>query len=185
MRLPAALTALAIALLPAVAAAQFKWIDAEGRITYGDNPPLDAKNIEPLRRAEPVVDPALALPLELRRAVANFPLTLYTSPACSPCIAARELLQVRGAPYTEITLATPQDIEAFRKLDLGEKVPVLMVGRQSVKEFMPSAWHTTLDTAGYPRTSQLPRTWRNPAARSMVTPTGPATTANTATPPPS
>jgi glutaredoxin len=180
MRLPAALTALAIALLPAFAAAQFKWIDAEGRITYGDNPPRDAKNIEPLRRAEPDVDPTLALPLELRRAVANFPLTLYTSPTCSPCTAARELLQVRGAPYTEITLATPQDIEAFRKLDLGDKVPVLMVGRQSVKEFMPAAWHTTLDTAGYPRTSQLPRTWRNPAAKPMVVPAGPAT--DTATP---
>ncbi len=177
MRLPAAVTALAIALLPAIAAAQFKWTDADGRVTYGDNPPRDAKNIEPLRRSEPDADPTLALPLELRRAVANFPLTLYTSPACNPCAAARDLLQARGTPYSEITLATPQDVEAFRKLDLGEKVPVLMVGRQSVKEFMPSAWHTMLDTAGYPRTSQLPRTWRHLAAKPMVAPAAPATPA--------
>lgn len=168
MRLPVVLIVVIVALLPAIAAAQFKWIDANGRVTYGDNPPRDAKSIEPLRRPEPDLDPSLALPLELRRAVTNFPLTLYTSPKCSPCAAARDLLQARGAPYAEVTLTTPADIEAFSKLDLGDKVPVLIVGRQSLKEFLPTAWHTTLDTAGYPRASQLPRNWRNPAPKPLA-----------------
>ncbi len=182
MRLSAAVITLAVALMPAVAIAQFKWLDANGRVTYGDNPPRDAKNIEPLRRADPDTDPILALPLELRRAVVAFPLTLYTSAACTPCGAARDLLQARGTPYTEVTLTTPQDVEAFSKLDLGDKVPVLMVGRQSLKEFMPSAWHATLDTAGYPRATQLPRSWRNPPPKPLVLPAAPATAPEAAAP---
>jgi len=163
------------ALLPTLAAAQFKWLDANGRVTYGDNPPRDARNIEPVRRsADGSSDPMAALPYEVRRAAAAFPLTLYTSPECgSPCSGARDLLRARGAPYAEVTIGTPQDGEAFKKLDLGDKVPVLMVGRQSVKEFRPDDWHRALDTAGYPRSAQLPPSWRNPAPR----PLAPAATA--------
>ena len=172
------LLVLLIAALPALACAQYKWIDANGRVTYGDNPPREAKNIERLGGgpASGSSDPMAALPYEVRRAAAASPLTLYTSPDCGPCGAGRDLLRARGAPYAEVTLATPQDVEAFRKLDLGEKVPVLMVGRQGVKEFNPDEWHRALDTAGYPRSAFLPPTWRNPAPRPLVAPAA-ATTA--------
>jgi len=158
-----------IALLPAFAHAQYKWIDGAGRIHYGDQPPRDAKNVEPLRRvgAEPS-DPLATLPLQVRRAAASFPITLYTAPDCSACVAARELLRARGAPFAEITVGTAQDVEAFKKLDFGDKVPVLAVGRQSVREFNPDEWHRALDAAGYPRAASLPPNWRNPAARPLV-----------------
>jgi glutaredoxin len=173
MRLPALLAALlpalAFALLPAAGAAQYKWLDASGRVTYGDNPPRDAKNIEPMRRASgESSDPLAALPFDVRRAANAFPLTLYTAPDCSACGAGRELLRARGAPYAEVTVGSPQDIEAFKKLDLGDKVPVLTLGRQSVKEFNPDEWHRALDSAGYPRAAYLPPTWRNPAPRPLA-----------------
>jgi hypothetical protein len=41
------------ALLPAVGAAQFKWIDADGRVNYGDVPPPDARPPAALRSAAP------------------------------------------------------------------------------------------------------------------------------------
>jgi glutaredoxin len=171
MRLPALLTAFLISLLPALAAAQYKWIDANGRVTYGDNPPREAKNIERLGgAAADTADPMGALPYEVRRAAAGFPLTLYTAPECGACAAARDLLRARGAPFSEVTLGTPLDRDAFLKLELGDKVPVLMVGRQGVKEFTPELWHRTLDTAGYPRNIQLPPSWRNPAPRPLVAP---------------
>ena len=163
------LLALLIAALPALAAAQFKWIDDKGRVTYGDNPPRDARNIERLRGAavDPA-DPMAALPYEVRRAAATFPLTLYSAPGCAACEAGRELLRARGLPYAEITIGSPQDTEAFAKLDMGDKVPVLMVGRQSVKEFNPDEWHRALDGAGYPRSAQLPPGWRNPAPKALA-----------------
>jgi glutaredoxin len=169
---------LLLAVLPALATAQYKWTDANGRVNYGDNPPRDAKNIERVGgKGAPSSDPMAALPFEVRRATAAFPLTLYTSPDCGPCGAARDLLRARGAPYGEVTLGTAEDIEAFRKLDLGEKVPVLMVGRQGVKEFNPDEWHRALDTAGYPRSAYLPPTWRNPAPRPLVAPPAAAASA--------
>jgi glutaredoxin len=165
---------LLIALLPALAAAQYKWTDASGRVTYGDNPPRDAKNIERIGTAATgSSDPMAVLPYEVRRAATNFPVTLYTAPECGACVAARDLLRARGAPFTEISIGTAQDRDAFLKLDLGDKVPVLTVGRQSLREFSPDGWHRTLDSAGYPRSAQLPPAWRNPAPRPLVAPAAP------------
>jgi glutaredoxin len=175
------LLVLAFALLPAIVAAQYKWIDANGRVTYGDNPPREAKNVERMRGAVPDADPVDALPFEVRRAVASFPLTLYTAPDCAACSGARELLRARGAPYSEVTVATLQDREAFLKMNLGNQVPVLMVGRQGLKEFDPDLWHRTLDTAGYPRNAVLPRSWSNPAPRSLVAPAAPDAATSAAT----
>lgn len=156
-----------LCLLPSLAAAQFKWLDANGRVTYGDNPPREARNVERVGAPVGEADAGATLPFEVRRAVAGFPLTLYTAADCAACAGARDLLRARGAPYTEITIGSARDMEAFRKLDLGDRVPVLMVGRQALKELQPELWHSTLDTAGYPRAATLPRTWRNPPPRPL------------------
>lgn len=179
MRLSAVSFAALLCLLPAVAGAQFKWLDANGRVTYGDNPPRDARNIERVGAPVGEADPSAALPFEVRRAAATFPLTLYTAPDCAACAGARDLLRARGAPYTEITIGSARDMEAFRALNLGDRVPVLMVGRQALKELQPEQWHSTLDTAGYPRAATLPRNWRNPPPRPMA-PQDPAAEAGTA-----
>lgn len=172
-----------IALLPALAAAQYKWVDGAGRVHYGDHPPREARNIEPVRRAGgDTTDPLATLPLLVRRAATAFPITLYTAADCPACGAARELLRARGAPFAEVTVSTAQDVEAFKKLDLGDKVPVLTVGRQSIKEFVPEDWHRALDAAGYPRAANLPATWRNPPPRPLVAPTAVAPAAAAETP---
>ncbi|HEU0203822.1 MAG TPA: glutaredoxin family protein [Burkholderiaceae bacterium] len=162
---------LALSLFFAVGAAQaqFKWTDANGKVYYGDNPPRDARNITRVgsAAADPA-DPFAGFPFELRRAVENFPVTLYTSSNCGPCDAGRSLLQARGVPFAEKTVSSEQDIEELQRLGLGKRVPVLVAGRQNVKEFETSAWHALLDSAGYPRTSRLPRTWTAPAAQPLV-----------------
>lgn len=153
----------------AVAQAQFKWTDADGKVHYGDNPPRDARNITRVgsAAADPA-DPFAGFPFELRRAVQNYPVTLYTSSNCPPCEAGRSLLQARGVPFAEKTITSQQEIEELQRLGLGNRVPVLVAGRQNIKEFETSAWHNLLDTAGYPRTSRLPRTWTPPAAQPLI-----------------
>lgn len=167
----------AITLLPAVAAAQFKWIDADGRVGYGDSPPRDAKKVERIGAASSEASPMAGLPFEVRRAATNFPLTLYTMANCPACDAARDLLRSRGAPYAELTVTTADDLAAFRKLDYGDRMPVLQMGRQTLREFAPEAWHSSLDSAGYPRSAVLPSSWRNPAPRALApAPASPAAT---------
>ena len=175
-----------VAMLPGVSAAQFKWIDASGRVNYGDNPPADARKVEPMSRPfAGDADPVATLPLEIRRAVASFPVTMYTSADCgTPCNAGRDLLRARGTPFTEITIGTPQDLDAFRKLGFGDRVPVLTVGRQSVPQLQSDRWNELLDSAGYPRNAVLPRSWSNPAPRPLTPPAAAAATSAAPSAPP-
>ena len=184
MRLTLRMLCAIAVLLPGVTAAQFKWIDAAGRANYGDNPPADARKVEPISRPfTGDADPLATLPLELRHAVANFPVTVYTSADCgAPCTAGRDLLRSRGTPFAEITIGTPQDLEAFRKLGFGDRVPVLTVGRQSVTELQSDRWNALLDSAGYPRNATLPRSWNNPASRPLAPPSTPTASATPASP---
>jgi glutaredoxin len=164
---------LAACLLAAAAAAgaQYKWTDAEGRVHYGDNPPRDAKKIEKLGMPAPdAADPLRGVPYELRRAIENFPVTLYTAPDCGPCDAGRSLLRARGVPYTERTVVSNEDIEQLRKVSGSNVLPVLTVGRQTQQQFETNTWHALLDSAGYPRTSRLPTGWQPPAPQPLTKP---------------
>lgn len=176
-------------LLPGISQAQYKWIDPAGRVNYGDTPPTDARKVEQVGRPfSGDADPIATLPLEVRRAAANFPVTVYTSRDCgTPCDTGRDLLRARGTPFTEITIGSPQDLDAFRKLGFGDRVPVLAVGRQSVTELNSERWNSLLDSAGYPRNATLPRTWSNPTPRPLAPPpaaavSAPASPAGTASP---
>jgi glutaredoxin len=163
---------LLVAAAPALA--QYKWIDSNGRVMYGDNPPRDAKNVEKLGIGAPDDnDPLRGAGFELRRAAQSHPVVLYTTADCAPCDSARQLLRARGVPYSEKTVGTQADIDALRNLGGGNQVPVLVVGRQMQKMFETNAWHALLDAAGYPRASQLPRGWQ-PAAPSPLVPPPPA-----------
>lgn len=159
---PGALLLLALAALPGPAQAQFKVVGPDGRTTYTDRPPADATpgRVQALRRdgAPAAVD--AALPAELRPLAARFPVTLYTGADCPPCEAARKLLQQRGIPYSERTASSEDDVAALLRLTGGRTVPALSVGSQALRGLLESDWHATLDLAGYPRESRLPRGWQ-------------------------
>lgn len=147
--------------LAGTASAQYKWTDADGRTIYGDNPPREARNVQRVdaRGASGDADGLAGLPYETRRAVEQFPVVLYTTGNCAPCDAARQLLQARGVPYSERSISTKEDSDQLEKLGLGNRLPVMTVGRQAQKEFEINAWHAALDAAGYPRSGRLPRNW--------------------------
>jgi glutaredoxin len=161
---------LALALLaPTLALAQYKWIDPRGQVNYGDSPPRDARNVE--RVNAPGVDPAdpqSGLPFEVRRAAQNFPVTLYTTDACSACQQARDMLRSRGVPFSERTISSADEAEEARKMGVGTTVPVLAVGRQMIREPDFSQWNRMLDDAGYPRNANLPRNFQNPPPRPLI-----------------
>lgn len=167
-RLSANLLALLL-LAPAAVLAQYKWIDSRGQVNYGDSPPRDARNVERVNApaADPA-DPQSGLPFEVRRAAQNFPVTLYTTDACSSCQQARELLRARGVPFSERVIASAEDADEARKIGVGSTVPVLAVGRQMLREPDFALWNRTLDDAGYPRNASLPRGYQNPAPRPLV-----------------
>lgn len=149
----------------------FRVVGPDGKVTFTDRPPADAP-------AAPAAVVSMAgggggsssssLPLELRNVVGRFPVTLYTSPECGPCGAARSYLTTRGVPYTERTITTNEDIKALSTLAGEARVPFATIGGQHVSGFSDQEYGTYLDAAGYPKTSQLPATWRNPAPAPLV-----------------
>jgi glutaredoxin len=157
-------------LLPALAQAQmYRWVDESGKVHYSDQvPPSDARDVQ--KKSAPRGDSSTpALPFALQQAIKNFPVTLYTSATCDPCAQARELLNARGVPYKEIGIVDKQGLENLKELAGTTVVPILTVGRDLYKGYDSSNFHTALDNAGYPRTSQLPagapaRQIANPAA---------------------
>jgi len=167
------------------AAAQYKWTDADGRVSYGDSPPREARNIQRIdaRQDDGGNELLRGLPYALRRVAEQHPVVLYTTAPCAPCDAGRELLRARGIPYVERTVASNDDIEQLQRIAGTDHLPVLAVGRQMERSFETGAWHTLLDLAGYPRASLLTRTWQPPAPQPLTPRPAPQPAAQAATTP--
>ncbi|OWW20000.1 hypothetical protein AYR66_11305 [Noviherbaspirillum denitrificans] len=50
-------------------------------------------------------------------------------------------------------------------------MPLLVVGNFRERAFEAGAWNNVLTTAGYPETSKLPKSYRNPPATAAAPPT--------------
>jgi hypothetical protein len=94
----------------------------------------------------------------VRRAAADFPVTLYTAATCTtPCATARQFLAARGIPFAEKAVASDSDLAAYRqRFGAPDEVPALAVGELTTKGFEAGRWNGLLDQAGYPKTA-LPR----------------------------
>jgi glutaredoxin len=150
----------------------FRWVDKAGKVNYGDIPPAGATDVERITfSSQPAQNEYL--PYETRRAMENFPVTLYVGNECGdPCDHARALLTKRGIPFSEKLLKYKEDIDAFRKLSGFDGVPALSVGKSFLRGFQAERWHGELDIAGYPKTAPY-RASGTPAA-SQVVPANPA-----------
>lgn len=139
-----------------VQAQQYRWVDRNGTIQFGDVPPAGAKNVQKMTvtTAKPE---APAVPFELARLQKDFPVTLYTSPNCKEgCDQSRLALNTRGVPFKEIQVFDPDTNEELKRVSGGLDVPTLLVGRSVQRGFEQGAFDSLLDSAGYPRAGILP-----------------------------
>ena len=166
-------TVLAMLVLQAMPVwAQYKVVRPDGSVTYTDRPPAEANvRVTPIgRNAPPSTNTSTdtGLPIELRQAMARYPVTLYTANDCAPCDAGRKLLQQRGVPYNERRISSEEDALALDRAVGGRTVPALTVGVQPLRGFSETDWAAYLDAAGYPRESKLPRNWPVAAVAPLV-----------------
>ena len=130
----------------------YRWVDPAGRTIISDTPPPGrARDVSKAGSASETTD---GLPYEVRRAVENFPVTLYTSADCaSECKQARDFLNARGVPFTEKMLQKQEDVDELKKLVGDTFIPALKVGKQGFRGFEPAAYNNLLDLAGYPKSA--------------------------------
>lgn len=163
-----------VALFPAQAEAQYKWVARDGTVSYGDR--LPNENVESRKVGQTVTAADLnsALPFAVKTVADKHPVVLYSGSDCAPCDQSRAHLIKRGIPFTEKRINTAADAQAMEKLGFSDSnVPTLAVGRQKQVGFEASAFDNLLDIAGYPKTSLLPPGYRTPSAEPL-TPSEPA-----------
>jgi len=140
----------------AASAQIYRWTDDKGRLHVTDTPPpATAKNVR--KSGEPPAhEPTPSEPFALQRARTQFPITLYTAPGCEGCTEARKMLNARGLPFTEVSVATEEQVEALKKAAGSATVPTMIVGRTVQRGFESGVYQGLLDSAGYPAQGALP-----------------------------
>jgi glutaredoxin len=163
MRRATWVSGLALLFIVASAHAQlYKWVSPDGTVSYSDTPPpASATKVE--QKSYGGGSAQADLPYELAEAAKGNPVALYAMPNCPACDAGRALLNGRGIPFSEKTVASNDDIERLRQLSGNTQLPVLVVGRNKQTGFEPGEWSNALTNAGYPTTNKLPKSYNNPA----------------------
>lgn len=154
---PVLFSLLLTAALAAQAQTAYRWIGKDGKVNYSDQPPpADARDVQQKRLGEANFVDTSGPSYSVQKAQQNYPVTLYISVDCqAECKIARDFLKRRGVPFSEKTVRTIDDANAFKKATgIGEvAVPSLLVGSQAEKGYQESAWEKLLDAAGYPAAS--------------------------------
>jgi glutaredoxin len=148
----------------------YRVVGADGRVTFSDKPPAKTGNTTTQELSGNAAGASSQpLPFNLRQVVGKYPVILYTTDNCAPCVSGRTLLTGRGIPFTEKTVNTNEDGEALQRLSGASTLPFVTIGGQKIKGYSESEWTEFLNAAGYPKTSALPTNYRNPTATALVT----------------
>lgn len=155
----------------AASAQMYRWTDDKGRVHFSSTPPpAGAKNVQKKDSGGAAAESsAPTLPFSVQQAQKDFPITLYTTPGCEGCDAARKLLNGRGLPFKEVSVTEDAQIEELKAAAGANSVPTMIVGRSVQKGFEEGVYNRTLDAAGYPRAGVLP-----PRSQSAPSPLQPA-----------
>jgi glutaredoxin len=138
----------ALAIPCAQAQTLYKSVGADGRVTYGDQPPAEGKVVKTMT---PVLAPSSALPPsaaeQLRRLQALRPaapqadgVVLYSAQWCGYCRKAKAYLAEKGIVYREIDIDNPEGLASYAQAGGGKGVPLLIAGAQRVQGFSQSAY---------------------------------------------
>jgi len=144
--------------LPAISpAAIYKWVDANGTITFRDTPPpsgVEATVVDPapsFNGASAVPSPAASgqkpqAAAAPGRASRNYPkVELYTTSWCGYCREAKKFLRANGVPFVEYDVE--KDANAARRKDaLGGRggVPFAVIGEARIHGYAPAAYAKAL-----------------------------------------
>lgn len=150
-----AISILAFAVLGgAHAQSMYKWVDAEGNVTYQDQPPPGASESDAF-----ALDQEVAAESEngAAAAAAGNPVTLYAVSVCDACDLVRNVLQKNGIPFTEKNADESTSVQD-ELIDLSGQlsVPLLAVGKNLVYGYNSRAIADELTRAGYPMNGGTP-----------------------------
>ena len=148
----------------------YRIVGSDGKVTFSDKPPVTegTPRVGAANSSSATGGAFTGLPYELRQVASKYPVTLYVGDNCGPCGAGRSMLTSRGIPFAEKTVSSNEDAQALQRLSGDSSLPFMTIGSQQLKGFSDSEWTQFLDAAGYPSSSTLPASYRQPAATPLV-----------------
>lgn len=147
----------------------FRIVGPDGKVTFSDKPPAETSAKVTMGTSASAGGVASSsLPFELRQVAQKYPVTLYTGDNCGPCQSARSMLITRGVPFAEKSVMTPEDSQALQRLSGENSLPFATIGGQQLKGYSDAEWTQFLNAAGYPASSVLSSSYRQPAATPLV-----------------
>ena len=164
------LAAVAVAAFAADSAAQslYRYVDANGRVVYSDQPPPPSVKDAQTRQLPENVIETDQRPLQARQAAEHFPVKLYTFD-CEFCRESQALLVKRGIPFQTVIVTEEAGAAKLKALTGKQSAPVLTVGdKQIAQGYNEQRWQAMLDEAGYPRS--MPTLPRAPARATTAAP---------------
>ncbi len=129
----------------------YKWVDAEGNVTYQDQPPPETDNYEEkninVQGTNLDKDPDFAM----TTAAATAPVVLYAVAQCESCDLMRLFLEHHKVPFTEKNVeGDPKIQDELYEIAGALRVPLLMVGDKSVDGYSRSAMADLLRSFNFP-----------------------------------
>ena len=136
-------------LLPAVSTAGiYSWTDENGKVHFGDRPPIDSKADEIRVRVNTYESASEISQVDFVSAP-DRKVVLYTTQRCGYCKKAKQFLQRNSIAYREYDVETSSKGKRdFKKLN-GQGVPIILVGKQRMDGFSEGRMAAMLRNAGY------------------------------------
>ena len=131
----------------------YRWVDADGRVQYSDQPPpVGTKGVQEKNVSGNSIQNN-ELSLVAQDAQKRNPVTVYVSECGESCDAAKAYLNKRGIPHTVVDPTRTIELnKKFKEETGGTVVPVIKIGEKRLSGWSESAWSGALDAAGYPKT---------------------------------
>ena len=130
---PLSVALMSVLALTGLASAQsvYRWVDANGRVQYSDQPPPpDAKNVQQRSVSGNSIQNN-ELSLSTQDAQKKNPVILYVSECGEACDAAKGYLNKRGIPHTVVDPTRSLELnKKFKEETGGDVVPVIRVGEK-------------------------------------------------------
>ena len=124
----------------------YKWIDAEGNVSYQDTPPPVGQAFEEKSFADKT--PSSSLPAN---SGSRLPVSLYISNDCANCNAVRTILEMNKVPYKQYLTDFNKDIQQeLFTISGSNKVPAVVIGKQVVDKLDRRSLESALRQGGHP-----------------------------------
>jgi len=137
----------------ALAGKLYKWVDADGNVSYQDMPPPDGETYKTTNLSDKKLGALKSETGETKMSdlAASTPITVYSVQDCDSCDTVKAYLQTRSIPFQDKMIDGNEELkqELLAKAKKMQ-VPALTVGDKVVFGYRRSEIESALSASGYP-----------------------------------